>query len=144
MPKHTRRPSARGAHGDASDHASGRSGGAGHRHARLEHILSHEVEALIHAELVDPALSGLRVVSVLLSPDGSHVRVAYAIEGMLGDEHRLREASRSALTRATGFVRSRLAQQLQLRRMPRLSFNFVGVAEPGATGPHPELEGGAP
>jgi ribosome-binding factor A len=44
-------------------------------------------------------------------------------------------SSREALARATGFLRARLAALLELRRLPKLSFVFVGVQEPGGAAP---------
>ena len=44
-----------------------------------------------------------------------------------------------ALERAGGYVRSRLAASLNLKRTPKLSFNLVGMVEPG---PSERFEGG--
>lgn len=92
-------------------------------------------------EAADPALAGVRLASVRLSVDGGHARVAYAVEAGLADERRAEGAARAALARATAFFRARLAALLDRKRLPRLSFTFVGVHEAGATEP---ADGGGP
>ncbi len=81
----------------------------------------------------------MRLVSVHLSVDGGHARIGYVVEAALSAERQVEAASRAALGRATGFLRSRLASLLDLKRLPKLSFTFVGVQEPGASS-----SGGAP
>jgi ribosome-binding factor A len=115
-------------------------GALGHRQERLEHILLDEVQRLVRDEVSDPALVGVSLVSVQLSVDGGHARVAYSVEALLADEQRVARASREAFARASGFLRVRLAALLDLKRLPKLSFTFVGVQEPGARTP----EGGEP
>lgn len=103
--------------------------GAGHRQARLEHILSDELQSLISDEATDPSLDGIRVLAVHLSVDGGHARVAYAVVALLSREQEVGRASRAGLARATPFLRARLAQ-LQLKKLPQLTFTFVGVTCP--------------
>ena len=104
----------------------------GHRQARLERVLHEELQTILRDEVADPGLDGLAVIAVELSPDGGHARVAYVIEGSLSDEQACARRSRQALSRAIGFLRSRLAGQLDLKRLPKLSFAFVGVRPAGA------------
>jgi len=110
-------------------------GATGHRQERPEHILLDELQRLVRDEATDPALDGVRLVSVQLSVDGGHARVGYAIEGQLADEQRVERAAREAFARATGFLRARLAALLDLKRLPKLSFTFLGVQAPGSSGP---------
>jgi ribosome-binding factor A len=114
-------------------------GATGHRQERLERILHEEIQMLIRDEAADPALGGVRLVSVDLSVDGGHARIAYVVEAELSSESQVKAATHEALARATGFIRARLGSLLDLKRLPKLSFSFVGVAEPGASSP-----GGAP
>ncbi len=102
-----------------------------HRHARLEHVLTAELQFLLRDEVADPRLAGLQVLAVQLSADAGHARVAFALEGQLGREAELRRGATASLAGVTRFLRARLAQQLQLKRVPALSFTFVGVTEPG-------------
>ena len=111
----------------------------GHRQERLERILHDEIQTLIRDEASDPALDGVRIVTVHLSVDGGHARIAYVVGAALSAERQVEAATRAALTRATGFLRARLASLLDLKRLPKLSFSFVGIDEPGTRSP-----GGAP
>jgi ribosome-binding factor A len=114
----------------------------GHRPHRLEYILLEQLQSLIRDEASDPALGGLVLVSLRLSVDGGHARVAYAVEAPLRETTRVERSSREALGRATGFLSARLAELLDLKRLPMLTFTFVGVQEPGAKSG--EAEGGEP
>lgn len=84
---------------------------------------------MLHDEVADPALEGIRPIEVHLSPDASHARVGYIVVGSVTlDEQRAKLRTRSALERATGFLRSRLASALDLKRTPDLGFVFIGVS----------------
>jgi len=104
----------------------------GHRRERLERILHEELRTLVR-DAADPALGGVRLVSVELTIDGGLARIGYVVEARIGDEARAQAASRDALARARGFLRASLASLLDLKRLPRLSFTFVGVQEPAAS-----------
>jgi ribosome-binding factor A len=107
----------------------------GHRQERLERILHDELQTLIRDEAADPALEGVRLVSVHLSVDGGHARIGYVVEAALSAQPQVEAASCEALARATGFLRARLASLLDLKRLPKLSFTFVGVQDPHASTP---------
>lgn len=135
MYRKNRRPGARSSRADAAhlhpwEHEDGSAGG--HRPHRLESILLEQLQSLLRDEAADPALDGVRLVSLRLAIDGGHARVAYAVAARLGDAGRVERSSRDALARAGGFLRSRLADLLDLKRVPTLSFTFVGVQEPAA------------
>jgi ribosome-binding factor A len=99
---------------------------------RLESILLEQLQSLIREEAADPALEGVWLVSLRLSTDGGHARVAFAVDATTAPcgLARLEAGSRDALGRATGFLRARLADILVLKRLPTLSFTFVGVQRP--------------
>ena len=105
--------------------------GFGHRQARLEHILLDEIQRLIRDEATDPSLDGVLLLSLHLSPDGGHARIAYAVLAPLGAEAQRGRRSKEGLARATGFLRARLAELLNLKKLPKLSFTFVGVQQAG-------------
>ena len=104
--------------------------GAGHRQARLEHILIDELQSLISDEASDPSLDGIKVIAVHLAPDGGHARVAYAVVALLEREQEVGRSTKTGLARATPFLRARLAQHLQLKKLPQLTFTFVGITCP--------------
>jgi ribosome-binding factor A len=144
MYRKNRRVGARSSRADAAHLHPGEAEGApvGHRPHRLESILLEQLQSLLRDEAADPALGGVRLVSLRLSVDGGHARVAYAVEARLGDAAGAERATREALARACGFLRWRLADLLDLKRLPTLTFTFVGVQEHAAAAP--EAEGGEP
>lgn len=107
-------------------------GATGHRQERLERILHDELQTLIRDEAADPAVEGVRLVSVRLSPDGGLARIAFVVVADRTDPRLVERSSKEALVRATGFLRARLAARLDLKRLPRLAFTFVAVQDPGA------------
>jgi len=100
------------------------------RRVRIERVLLDELRALLR-EAVDPALEGVALLCVELSPDGGYARVAYAVAAeACSEESTARRSTTQALERAAGFFRARLASRLGLRRVPTLGFTFVGLEAP--------------
>jgi ribosome-binding factor A len=133
MSNRTHRSGARSprARGSTSNHGGPEADSTWRHPHRLEHILLEQLQSLIR-EAADPALEGVRLVSLRLSRDGGHARVPYAVEATPCDPAGVERASGQALERATGFLRSRLAGLLDLKRLPTLTFTLVGVQAPGA------------
>jgi ribosome-binding factor A len=101
---------------------------AGHRHARLQELLRREIEALLRDDVGDPHLEPVRVAGVVLSIDYRHARVHYTIlRGHEGDDID-RASVAQALGRVTAFLRSRLAETIDLKRIPELRFVFDAEA----------------
>jgi ribosome-binding factor A len=96
------------------------------RHERVEGAVLEELRSLLQAEVSDPALGGVWVVDVQLSPDGKNARVSYAVRSA-GREAAVARASKEAFLRAAGFLRARVAASLNLKRTPQLSFTFIGL-----------------
>ena len=88
--------------------------------------MAEELRALLRDEARDPALQKIEPLALELSPDGATARLAYAI-AETGEETALRRRAEAALARASGFLRSRIAEQLGLKRTPKLVFRFVGL-----------------
>jgi ribosome-binding factor A len=101
------------------------------RHERVERALLEELRSLIAAEVRDPSLENAWAVDVQLSSDGKNARVTYAVRGK-GDEAFVGRESKQAFQRAAGFLRSRVASSLDLKRTPQLSFVFIGLMAPEA------------
>ena len=98
---------------------------AGHRHARLQDLILEELRSLLRDDVNDPALAEVRVTAVVLSVDYRHARVHFALVSKASsDRHR----AERALARATAFFRARLADAIDLKRVPDLRFVFDGVA----------------
>lgn len=105
--------------------------GPGRRQARLEHILLQELRALLHDEVRDPSIEGVRLLSIELSLDGGHARLAYVVtaEPSCERERAAKAKSKAGLERATAFLRARLAATLDFKRLPALTFTFIGVSD---------------
>lgn len=102
QPPASRGPSARAA----------RHGAPGPRVERLTELLREEVNLLLRDEVRDARLESVVVTRVEMV--GSCARMWYVAEPGL-------DASR-ALVNATGFLRSRLCEILELKRIPELRF----------------------
>ena len=125
----------RGARRGAGDGA-GQDAGAGHRHLRLQGLILEELRSLLRDDVSDPALTGVRITAVVLSVDYRQARVHFALlekeRGEDGEEvARARGRSEQALGRATALLRARLAEAIEMKRVPDLRFVLDGVLEGG-------------
>src|SRR6516225_4122176 len=93
--------------------------GAGHRHLRVQSLVLEELEALLRDDVSDPDLSNVRVVAVVLSVDYRHARVHFVVGATPLAEPRL---AQRALERATPFLRARLAEAVEMKRVPDVRF----------------------
>ena len=82
------------------------------RHQRLEQLLLDELRGLFRDDVEDPSLYGIQIAAVALSVDYRHLRVHYT--------HTARPDG--ALDRVTPFLRARLADAVDLKRVPELKF----------------------
>lgn len=104
MPHHHRR-----ARGAAREEET-----AGHRHARLQHILTVELELMFSAELSDPRLEAVQLTAIELSLDCRNIRVHYV--------HPKPAEVAQALSRALPFIRAVIGERLSIKRVPELRF----------------------
>ncbi len=95
------------------------------RNARVEDLLKTELARILQHEVRDPRLGLATVATVRVSADLAHAEVGVSVLG--SDEERL--ASVEMLKKARGFVRSRLAASVRLRRVPELVFTLDRGAE---------------
>jgi ribosome-binding factor A len=86
--------------------------GDGSRVARLQELIREEVNFLLRSEIRDQRLDGVEITMVELL--GDCARLWFTVEGD--------EDTANALDRAGGFLRSRLAESLCLKRTPELRF----------------------
>ena len=108
---------------------------AGHRHLRVQSLVLDELRALLRDDVSDPALADVRAVAVVLSVDYRHARVHFVLRGGSTVESRL---AQRALERATPFLRARLTEAVEMKRVPDLRFVFDAGIEPAGN------DGGAP
>ena len=108
--------------------------GAGHRHLRVQDLVLEELRALLRDDVNDPTLGEVRVVAVVLSVDYRHARVHFVLSGTSGVEPR---PTLRALQRATPFLRARLAEAIEMKRVPDLRFVSDGIESAGENGGPP-------
>jgi ribosome-binding factor A len=90
---------------------------------RLEKINSQivsQVSELLLFKSKDPRLQAVNITRALVSGDLKKCRLFYSVLG----ESKEREDAETALKKAAGFIRSRLAGQLGLKSVPELAFSF--------------------
>ena len=88
--------------------------GDGMRTVRLQELIREEVNLLLRNDVRDPRLAGVVITTVELAGDGSRARLWYTAED--------NEDKTDACERATGFLRTQLAESLGLKRTPDLRF----------------------
>jgi ribosome-binding factor A len=104
----------------------------GLRLLRLSELILQELRALLRDDVADPTLDGVCLNALVLSVDYRHARVHFAVRGTDGSSQRPRVER--ALARATPFLRARLAEAIEMKRLPDLRFVFddaaIAVEEP--------------
>lgn len=96
-----------------------------HRAERVADLMHRELAQIFLEEMRDPRTALASVSAISVSGDLGFARVKVSV---IGTEAERRECL-EALRRATGFVRSVLAQRLDLRVMPELRFELDRGAE---------------
>lgn len=98
------------------------------RTRRIAEQIQRELAELVRMELKDPRVGGfVTITDVEVSADQSHAKVFFTV---LGDAPRIEETTQG-LKRAAGFLRSQLAQRMQLRTIPQLDFKYDASVERG-------------
>ena len=88
------------------------------RHERVEEAIKKEVSTIIHDELKDPRIGFLTVIRVELTKDLRSAKIFYSVLGK--DEERAK--TKLALDSALGYIRSLVAQRVNLRVATELMF----------------------
>lgn len=85
----------------------------------------HAIQQIVAAELermADPGLGLVTITDVTVTPDLRHAKVFYTVYGSDVTE----ASTKDALKRATGHLRTVVAQQVRMRYVPQIEF----VADP--------------
>jgi ribosome-binding factor A len=98
------------------------------RSQRVADLVRAELSSLLLVEAHDPAVRGVTVTGVEMSPDLQSARVYFSVLG--GDADRERAAR--GLARAAGFLRREVGQRCALRYAPELHFIADRSLERGA------------
>ena len=92
------------------------------RNSKIVDLLKKELALLIQAEIRDPRVGMVSVTGATVSRDLSDAEVFVTILGKNTEEDIME--SMKALNRASGFLRSLLAKNANLRATPKLSFSY--------------------
>lgn len=98
-----------------------------HRHARVEAAVLDELRSILRDDVSDPELEGVRLSAVVMSVDGKSARVHFLVP-----RGRPRSAVERAFARASRFMRARLADAVELKRVPELKFVYEAQIDPSA------------
>jgi ribosome-binding factor A len=95
---------------------------------RVNEVIREVLGAAIASDLKDPRIGFVTVTDVDTSPD---LRAARVFVSVLGSESE-REQTLEGLRSAHGFLQSRIADQMHIKRTPTLSFHYDESVERGA------------
>jgi ribosome-binding factor A len=98
------------------------------RMRRVDEAVRAVLSDAISKDLKDPRVGFVTVTGVKTSPDLRYARVYVSV---LGDDP-TREASIEGLRSAHGYLQSRIASELTLKRTPALSFEYDETADRAA------------
>jgi ribosome-binding factor A len=96
------------------------------RMRRVDEAVRQVIGDAVAAELKDPRVGFVTVTDVRTSPDLRHARVYVSVLGAGGEisQPAEREASLDGLRSAHGYLQSRVARELHLKRTPTLQFVY--------------------
>lgn len=97
---------------------------SGVRHVRLQESILGELRDLLRDDVGDPSLGQAEIHACVLSGDVRSAKVHFSLRGA---DDAARDRADRAFLRATPFLRSRLAEALDLKRVPELRFVFVAA-----------------
>jgi ribosome-binding factor A len=90
------------------------------RMRRVDEAIRQVIGDAVASDLKDPRVGFVTVTDVRTSADLSHARVYVSVLG----EPQTREASLDGLRSAHGYLQSRIAGELHLKRTPTLDFSY--------------------
>lgn len=88
------------------------------RYEKVASAIHKEVSSIVHDELKDPRLGFITITRVELTPDLRYCKIFFSVLGKAEDYLKTKKALDSAL----GYIRRLIAQRIQLRFTPELSF----------------------
>ena len=100
----------------------------GHRPQRLGQRILEEITELLVGELKDPRIGLATVTGVRVTPDLRQAIVGIGVSGSAEEKKKTIEGLRAAVP----FIRHELAERLDIRRVPELTFKLDDSAERAA------------
>lgn len=95
------------------------------RRERVEEAIKQEVGSIMQNELKDPRIGFATVTRVEMSADLKYAKIFVSVLGKQDND----KSTFTALEKAKGYIRRLIAQRLQLRFVPELSFREDNSAE---------------
>ena len=92
---------------------------------RVGDLLLELIAELLTREIRDPRLHSITLTGVKVSKDLRHARVFFSVFGKAPD----RAQASAGLSRAAGFIRAKIAEQLKLRFVPAIEFAYDETEE---------------
>jgi ribosome-binding factor A len=87
---------------------------------RLGDLIREEISSLLIRDIKDPRIRMLTVTDVEVSRDIRTAKVFYSVSG----DQRAKDETQRGLESAVGFIKTALAQNLTIRRVPELVFIY--------------------
>jgi ribosome-binding factor A len=91
-----------------------------HHRERLTEAIKLEIATILAGELRDPRIGLVTVTQILMAPAGKAARVYVSVQGTEKEA----EDSLEGLRAAVGFIRHQLADALDLRKAPEITFHL--------------------
>ena len=92
-----------------------------------DEIMREVSEMIVRGEIKDPRVSGVFVTGVKITENLSMAEIFFTV---LGGETE-RAAASEGLDHSKGFIRSRLARKIRMRKIPDIKFSFDEALETG-------------
>lgn len=92
----------------------------GYRREKLRESFLQALEVIVPYEMSDSRLSGVKIDSVVLNKDMSHIKALFSVDEEEADVKEIQDI----LNKAASFVRTQLAQSVSLGYTPSVSFIF--------------------
>ena len=92
------------------------------RSDRIADLIKAEISQVLSTEVKDPRVQGITVLNVMLTPDMKKADILISQTNSF-NEIDLVELKRG-LEKAKGFIRKKLSQNLNLRRIPEIFFKI--------------------
>ena len=86
---------------------------------RLNHAFQEEISMILMKEIKDEDIKFVTITGVDTSSDLSYAKVYYTV---LDDEKK--ETTKEALDKASSFIRTKLAERVEVRHTPELKFIY--------------------
>ncbi|MCP4230887.1 MAG: 30S ribosome-binding factor RbfA [bacterium] len=89
------------------------------RITRVEELIKREVAEVIQDRLRDPRLGSLTITRVKVSRDLGYADVSLMVTG----DKKAEKTTLDALNKASGYIRTRIADAIVIKKIPRLRFH---------------------